>query len=303
MHRCSGGDDVALLTFVDFCGFRKQTKQCKCLVATRLAGLAGKGGAGQGSKQKRDASCPIVGFRVLACQVINWLARGGWSPMGGWVCVRNQRQTADSSQPLRLHFSSSTHPHHESRSNPIPHSTFSNQQPAYYRLSPRVLEYIFATFGARDCALAARFVVFCAFPAKQSSSSSPVASRSHLAITQHLATNLAAPERGSLSVALSASFGALFAGRKRGIGQSEIWLWENGGHNGAAGSNNTFFLHTNFDNPNTARPASRVFRFLRALFFAQIYSHRAPGYQPDTFTGTLAARPFCAPTRKLARFP
>ena len=218
--------------------------------------------------------------------------------MGGWVCVRNRRQTADSSQPLRRHFSSSTHPHHESRSNPIPHSTFSNQQPAYYRLSPRVLEYIFATFGARDCALAARFVVFCAFPAKQSSSSSPVASRSHLAITQHLATNLAAPERGSLSVALSASFGALFAGRKRGIGQFEIRLWENGGHNGAAGSNNTFFLHTNVDNPNTARPASRVFRFLRALFFAQIYSHRAPGYQPDTFTRTL-----CAPTRKLARFP
>ena len=157
MHRCSGGDDVALLTFVDFCGFRKQTKQCKCLVATRLAGLAGKGGAGQGSKQKRDASCPIVGFRVLACQVINWLARGGWSPMGGWVCVRNQRQTADSSQPLRLHFSSSTHPHHESRSNPIPHSTFSNQQPAYYRLPPGVLEISFCYPWCKrlciDCAI------------------------------------------------------------------------------------------------------------------------------------------------------
>ena len=216
------------------------------------------------------------------------------------------KSTADGRQlqPLRLHFSSSTHPHHESRSNPIPHSTFSNQQPAYYRLPPGVLEISFCYPWCKrlciDCAICGFLCFSCE---ESSSSSSPVASRSHLAITQHLATNLAAPERGSLSVALSASFGALFAGRKRGIGQSEIWLWKNGGHNGAAGSNNTFFLHTNFDNPNAARPAARVFRFLRALFFAPIYSHRAPGYQPDTFTGTLAAQPFCAPTKKLARFP
>ena len=122
------------------------------------------------------------------------------------------KSTADSSQPLHgLHFSSSTHPHHESRSNPDSALNILEPTTRLYsttkdpRISYSLLSVQETVHWLRDLCFSVLFL-----RSNQSSSSSLVASRSHLAITPHLATNSAAAKRASLFAALSASLGALF---------------------------------------------------------------------------------------------
>ena len=89
---------------------------------------------------------------------------------------------------------------------------------------------------------------------------------------------------------------------KRALAQFGYLLgFGNGGHNGASWSINTF-PRTDLENPNASRSPTRVLRFLRALFPAQIKPHRAAGFQPHTLPPTFFfSTPFLPTTRKLTR--
>ncbi len=126
------------------------------------------------------------------------------------MCARNQRQTAPS--PFMASISPPPHiPITNPDPTPIPHINILEPTTRLYsttkdpRISYSLLSVQETVHWLRDLCFSVLFL-----RSNQSSSSSLVASRSHLAITPHLATNSAAAKRASLFAALSASLGALF---------------------------------------------------------------------------------------------